>query len=108
MPTPEGKIQLAILKHLRSHSVLCWRHEPLTYNHDLGRHISNPYAMKGVADILAVMPDGTGRMLAIEVKTPKGKQSPDQVLFQKRLEEAGGVYVLARSVDDVKEITECG
>jgi len=101
MATPEGKIQLAIMKYLRSHGVLLWRHEPNTYNHALGRHIANPYAMKGVPDILCIHPDGSGRFLGIEVKTPKGKQSADQVLFQKRCESLGGVYILARSVDDV-------
>jgi hypothetical protein len=61
--------------------------------------------MAGVSDILGVMPDGTGRMLAVEVKTPKGRQSPDQILFQKRLERLGGVYILARSVADVEHLT---
>jgi len=101
--TPEGRIQLAVIKYLRAKGVLCWRHEPNTYNHALGKHISNPYAMKGVSDILGVMPDGTGRLLAVEIKTARGRQSSDQVLFQKRLEAAGGVYVLARSIDDVIE-----
>lgn len=59
--------------------------------------------MKGCADILGVMPDGTGRILAVEVKTPKkGVQSADQILFERRLKRAGGVYILARSVEDVE------
>lgn len=102
--TPEGRIQLAILKHLRANGVMCWRHEPNTYNHALGRHISNPYAMKGVPDILALHPDGSGRFLGIEVKTKRGVQSPDQKLFQRRCEALGGVYILARSVEDVDNL----
>ena len=101
--TPEGAIQLKIMHYLRDEGILFWRHEPNTYNHALGRHIANPYAMKGVADILGVMPDGTGRMLAIEVKTPRGRQSADQKLFERRLKALNGVYILARSVDNVKE-----
>jgi hypothetical protein len=60
--------------------------------------------MAGVSDILGVMPDGTGRMLAVEVKASRGVQSPDQILFQKRLERLGGIYILARSVEDVSHI----
>ena len=92
------------MHYLRDEGYLFWRHEPNTYNHALGRHISNPYAMKGVADILGVLKDGSGRMLAIEVKTPKGRQSADQKLFEKRLTMLGGVYILARSVEDVSAI----
>ena len=42
-----------------------------------------------------------GRALAIEVKDAKGRQRPEQVAFQKAWESRGGLYILARSVDDV-------
>ena len=102
MSTPEGKIQLAILKHLRSKGVFCWRAQPHTYNSKLGMHISSPYNMPGQPDIIAILPGGI--FCGIEVKTLKGKQSPDQILFQKRLERAGGVYIVARSIEDVDKL----
>jgi len=37
----------------------------------------------------------------IEVKTSKGVLSEHQVKFQRDIERHGGVYVVARSVDDV-------
>ena len=55
------------------------------------------YGATGQADILCVC---RGRLLAIEVKTAKGRQSLAQVAWQRALEAAGGVYVVARSVDD--------
>jgi hypothetical protein len=58
--------------------------------------------MAGVADIIAVL-DG-GKACFIEVKTPRGRQSPDQILFQRRIERLGGVYILARSVEDVQQV----
>lgn len=58
--------------------------------------------MKGVSDIIAVI---DGRFIGIEVKTKRGRQSADQILFQKRLERAGGVYVVARCVEDVEHLT---
>lgn len=103
MSTPEGKIQLDILKHLRQRNVLCWRNQTQGIrDKTTGAYYSNPYVMRGCPDILGVMPDGSGRILGIEVKTPKGRQSADQILFERRLQRAGGVYVLARSVDDVQ------
>jgi hypothetical protein len=39
----------------------------------------------------------------IEVKRPGSKQSDAQREFQVRLEAAGGVYVLAMSIDDVEK-----
>lgn len=102
----EGKIQLAIIKHLKSKGVFCWRQNnqglyDRNLNNGFGGYRSSVYGMPGVADILGIMPDKTGRFLAVEVKTPKGRQSAEQVLFQKRVELAGGVYILARSVEDV-------
>lgn len=42
-----------------------------------------------------------GRRLEIEVKSATGKQSEDQISFQRMIESFGGLYVLARSVADV-------
>ena len=52
----------------------------------------------GVSDILGVW---KGRMLAIEVKAPRGKPTPVQTTFLKRIENEGGIAILAYSVDDV-------
>ncbi len=43
--------------------------------------------------------DGIG--MAIEVKKTKGQQSYEQKNFQRAWERRGGLYILARSVDDV-------
>jgi hypothetical protein len=42
-----------------------------------------------------------GRAFAIEVKTEKGKQRLAQAAWQSAWEKRGGIYVLARSVEDV-------
>jgi hypothetical protein len=54
----------------------------------------------GAPDIIAVV---GGRYVGIEVKAPRGNQSPAQREFEGRLRMAGGVYVLARSIEDVEE-----
>lgn len=59
--------------------------------------------MKGTPDIIAVI---DGRFIGIEVKAPTGWMSADQILFKKRLEAHGGVYVLAKSVQDVAHLVD--
>lgn len=98
MATPEGKIQKEILDALHKAGVLCWRNNnTATYDPKLDMYRAFN-GMKGVPDILGCI---DGRFIGVEVKTPRGKQSADQVLFQRRLESKGGIYILARSVDDI-------
>ena len=54
----------------------------------------------GWPDITVCLPPN-GRFLGIEVKSAKGRQSIKQQECQEEIEKAGGLYVLARSVDDV-------
>jgi len=42
-----------------------------------------------------------GRLIGIECKTLKGRQSPSQIAFQHNLEKAGGRYLLVRDVQDL-------
>jgi hypothetical protein len=56
------------------------------------------HAMRGVPDIIVVK---DGKFIGIEVKQPKGRQSPEQTAFQQQCEAAGGQYFIARSLDDV-------
>lgn len=63
----------------------------------------------GVADILGIgrpewwAPGTTScKAIAIEVKRPGNKQSPDQLIFQKDWEIAGGLYMVARDSHEVE------
>lgn len=58
------------------------------------------YGQKGAADIQGIIKGG--RFLAIEVKTATGRQSPEQKSWQKMIEMYGGIYILARSIEDVQ------
>ena len=42
------------------------------------------------------------RFVSIEVKTPSGRLSPEQETWQAAVQKAGGIAVVARSVDDVR------
>jgi hypothetical protein len=61
-----------------------------------GRWIS--FGLKGSADILGILRGG--RFLAIETKTPTGRLRPEQVAFRDMVTSLGGLYVVARSVED--------
>ena len=54
----------------------------------------------GVTDLIAVK---DGRVLFIELKTARGRQSQHQKKFQADLEAAGGEYVLCRGIKDLQE-----
>ena len=64
---------------------------------------SNPFALNGTSDIIAIR---SGVVLFIEVKTPKGKQSKAQKLFEKCITERGGHYFLVRSRQELEEILD--
>ena len=57
------------------------------------------FGVPGQADLTGILPRGV--RLEIEVKTNAGQQTPEQKNYQRIIERFGGVYVLARSVDDV-------
>lgn len=47
-----------------------------------------------------------GRWIGVEVKSAKGKQRKSQVTFQRAIEAAGGVYIVARSPEEAIEAIE--
>lgn len=57
------------------------------------------FGVPGQADITGILPGGV--RLEIETKSQDGRQTPEQQAYQRVIERFGGVYVLARSVDDV-------
>lgn len=57
------------------------------------------FGLAGQADLTGILPNGL--RLEIEVKSIGGRQSPEQCRYQAMIQRFGGVYVLARSVEDV-------
>lgn len=53
---------------------------------------------RGVSDILGIY---DGKLLAIEIKKPGARPSPEQVRFINRINTEGGIGFIAYSVDDV-------
>jgi len=92
MAKEENEITKQIFEYLNLCGVMAWRTNNLAVK---GRAFAG---RKGVPDILGIL---KGRFLGIEVKTDKGKQSEEQMMFENDCKGAGGLYILARNVDDV-------
>ena len=75
-----------------------WRNNSGALKDQRGQLIT--YGLKGSADILGLL-SPEGRFLAIEVKNERGKQNESQIAFEKMIKSMGGIYILARSVEDV-------
>lgn len=76
-----------------------WRANVLVAQDRNGRVIRA--GIKGQADISGIMRP-SGRRIEIECKTSTGRQSKEQKRWQAMIEWAGGLYILARRIEDVR------
>jgi hypothetical protein len=105
--TEEGDIQKRILQYLVARGLNPRRYNNRIYGQTRGLHIpirlANGKADNGHPDI------GVRTRHAriwIECKTPSGAQSDAQKAWQREVEELGEIYVVARSLDDVRVLFE--
>lgn len=100
----EAQLQDAIRLALgRDPSVTLWRNN---IGHALMAHggrVTFGVGGPGGADLIGIL---RGRFIALEVKTQTGRQSVEQQRFQSLVESKGGIYLLARSVDEAVAMVE--
>ena len=115
---PETKIQRLIMLALSDAGCTVWRNE--TAGAWMGKQIhrqgdqvtlTNARMMTfglcvGSSDIIGIAPDG--RFLAVEVKTPKGRPTKEQLRFIDAVRNAGGIAGIARSVEDALDLIRRG
>ena len=95
----EQTIETPIRQYLSIKRIFHWKAKTVgTYDVRKGVFRKSAGYMKGVSDILGIY---NARPLAIEVKSAKGRMSPEQVAFQHEFRLNGGIAFVARSVDDV-------
>jgi len=58
---------------------------------------------KGCPDIVCLI---NTMFVGLEIKAPKGKQSDEQKITQKKIEKLGGVYQVVRSLEDAQKVFE--
>lgn len=95
----EKQIQNNILNFLNEIGLFCWQNDSIgVYDQakKIYRKNRNIHHINGVADILGILPDG--RILAIEVKTIKGRPSEEQLRFLTNIQNSKGIAFISRSV----------
>jgi hypothetical protein len=95
--TQEGSVVKACLEYLTYYGAFVWRNNTGGLRDAKNRMVF--FGKPGSSDIIGVLPGG--RFIACECKTAKGKLSEKQKEFLARVEEFGGLAIVARSVDDV-------
>ena len=72
-----------------------------------GARLKEEGATAGVSDLILLKSNSAYGALCVEMKTPKGSQSPAQREWQNEVENMGNKYVVCRSFEEFKrEITE--
>ncbi len=100
MGKPENALQRACLEFLRLRGVMAWRNNTGAYKRGKG-YIS--YGATGSGDIFAIV---RGRFVSIECKIGRNQPTADQKLWAAQVDDAGGMAVVARTLDDVQDAIE--
>jgi len=95
--TPEARIKSAVLRYLEQRGFFVWNNPTGCVRIASDRWIS--FGKKGSSDILGCLPDG--RFLAVEIKTPKGRVTPEQTAFLKKVRGLGGVAIIVNSFQEL-------
>lgn len=95
---PEAAALREVHMALKSHSAVAWveRQNTGAFKQD-GRFIR--FGWRGCSDLLGQLKDG--RLLAVEVKGPKGRIRPEQAAFLEQVRGNGGMAFVARNCRDV-------
>lgn len=102
MALKESEIQAEIFNNLVNLGIFCFRNNSGAFAGEYkGKKRYIQFGLPGSSDLIAIV---EGIFVGIEVKRPGGKQSDYQKAFQRNVEEAKGIYILAFSWDDVTKI----
>jgi predicted acyltransferase len=102
MSTPANKLQAKVIARLTKAGIFHWKQNTMPVwdnklNSGYGAYRSHG-GMKGVPDIICII---KGQFVGIEIKAGKDRISADQLLFKKRCERNGGLYLVVNDPKDV-------
>lgn len=98
MGKAENALQHGCLEYLHLRGVAAWRNNTGMLYNKAGRPVY--FGVIGSGDIFAVV---GGRFLSVECKVKGGKVSGHQKRWAAEVEAAGGVAIVARTIDDVQD-----
>lgn len=98
----ESELLSYALTLLKQSELVAWRvpNGPVTHSVN-GSVVRKKSPIKGFPDIAGVMPNG--KFFAIELKTDKGRLSPEQTEWITKLNLSGAMAVVLRSKEEIKE-----
>ena len=104
MRNEESKLQKACIKYFRLQYP---RYKMLLFHVPNGgyrtattaRNMKLEGVVAGVSDLILMIPANGYHGLCIEMKTPKGRQTPKQKQFEQAVKAMGYCYVIVRSID---------
>lgn len=111
----ETKIQRLIMLELSENGCTVWRNETGQFwagkvIHRAGDQVTLTDARPipcglcvGSADLIGIQ-HSTGRLIAIEVKTPTGRPTKEQLRFIEAVRNAGGIAGIARSPEEALQL----
>lgn len=99
---PEDNFQISVARYLDSLNVLWW-HTPNggSRNKIEGAKLKGMGTKKGVSDVIICEPRKNYSGLAIELKVGKNKPTPEQLEFQKKMNERGWKTLISYSLDEI-------
>jgi len=100
MKTPESAVLRACLDYLRIRSHFVARVNNGSFKTERGGYVKST-DVAGFPDIIGISVGG--RALAVECKSEKGRLSKSQEIFKSTWIARGGIYILARSIEDLQE-----
>ena len=98
--TATNSLTTAIINYLNASHHFAWRNNTTGVYDPTKKIFRKHHGLKGIADILGIHRD-TGKIICIEVKTGKDKMSEWQKSFQSEINNRGGIYIIAKKLDDV-------
>lgn len=102
----EQNIQKLIMLALTEAGCIVWRNNIGSYTTAEGAYIKYGVGGVGGSDLIGIYKP-TGQLLAVEVKTSKGKPSAAQLNFIEQVRAAGGIAGIARSPQDALNLLPC-
>jgi hypothetical protein len=96
--TPEDRVKAGCLRYLEKRGITVWNNPSGAVHIAPDRWMH--FGKKGSADILGCLPGGS--FLAVEVKAPNGRLSPEQKQFHEEIGGLGGLAIVARSYRDIE------
>lgn len=102
----ESDIQRDICDWLHSKDFFFWRQNNIPVFGASGdghrRYRAMPkYSLKGLPDIVVLY---NGHYIALEVKRPKAKQTPEQLEIEKKTVDNGGLYFVVTSIEEASVV----